>query len=106
MRGHGAEKPKYPHWSKASLCFDLHNFRDEYKREHQRLLAVDFTKVLSWVITDPQDGESTYPQTSELRISVVENERPSKWRAIDSLKSLMGCSGPESRIAIKATRAS
>jgi hypothetical protein len=28
-------KPKYPHWSKASLCFDLHNFRDEYKKEHR-----------------------------------------------------------------------
>jgi len=60
-------KSKNPHWSKASLCFDLYNFRDAYKEEHQRLLAVDFTKVLFWVITDPQDGESSYlkPQNYE-----------------------------------------
>jgi len=53
---------KYQHWSKASLCFDLNRFIEEYKREADRLLAVDFSKVLSWVITDPQAGQSTFPK--------------------------------------------
>lgn len=53
---------KYPHWSKASLCFDLDKFRDEYSREDNNLFAIDFRKVLTWVITDPQNGQSGYPK--------------------------------------------
>ncbi len=55
-------RSKYPHWSKASLCFDLHNFLEEYHKQNSHLLAVDFRKVLFWVITDPQDGQSPFPK--------------------------------------------
>jgi hypothetical protein len=53
---------KYRHWSKASLCFDLHSFKTEYEKQHCNLLAVDFRTVLAWAITDPQDGQSAYPK--------------------------------------------
>ncbi|MGA3213932.1 MAG: hypothetical protein ABSD20_21700, partial [Terriglobales bacterium] len=44
------------------LCFDLQEFRDEYSKQACSLLAVDFQKVLTWAITDPQGGQSTYPK--------------------------------------------
>jgi hypothetical protein len=53
---------KYKHWSKASLCFDLQAFVDEYGRKGNSLLAIDFRNVLIWAITDPQDGQSSYPK--------------------------------------------
>lgn len=53
---------KYRHWSKASLCFDLQKFKDEYSKQDNNLLAVDFRAVLTWVITDPQAGQSAYPK--------------------------------------------
>jgi hypothetical protein len=53
---------KYQHWSKASLCFDLVRFTEEYAKESNNLLAVDFSKVLVWVITDPQAGQSNFPK--------------------------------------------
>lgn len=53
---------KYRHWSKASLCFDLSKFIDEYIRANRILIAVDFTKILTWVIIDPQSGQSKFPK--------------------------------------------
>jgi hypothetical protein len=53
---------KYRHWSKASLCFDLQKFKDEYSKQGSNLLAVDFQKILTWAITDPQGGQSSYPK--------------------------------------------
>ncbi len=53
---------KFRHWSKASLCFDLQRFRDEYSNQGGNLLAVDFQKVLTWAVTDPQGGQSSYPK--------------------------------------------
>jgi len=53
---------KYKHWSKASLCFDLHAFIEEYNRQGKSLLAIDFRKVLTWAITDPRAGQSSYPK--------------------------------------------
>jgi len=51
---------KYPHWSKASLCLDLQKFIAEYNAHGARLLDVDFTKVLTWAVTDPQGGLSSF----------------------------------------------
>lgn len=53
---------KYKHWSKASLCFDLKAFIEEYDRQGNSLLAVDFRRVLTWAVTDPQDGQSNFPK--------------------------------------------
>ena len=53
---------KYHHWSKASLCFDLDRFREEYAKQGNSLLAVDFRTVLTWAITDPQSGQSGFPK--------------------------------------------
>jgi Protein of unknown function DUF262 len=53
---------KYKHWSKASLCFDLQTFMEEYQRQGNSLIAVDFRKVLTWAVTDPQKGQSDFPK--------------------------------------------
>lgn len=53
---------KYRHWSKASLCFNLQAFLEEYNRQNDSLLAIDFRRVLTWAITDPQCGQSSYPK--------------------------------------------
>lgn len=60
------QRGKYRHWSKASLCFDLDRFLDEYNTG-KNLLAVDFRNVLQWAITDPVDGQSKWskPATYE-----------------------------------------
>jgi hypothetical protein len=91
-------KPKNPHWSKASLCFDLHNFRDEYKKEHQRLLAVDFTKVLSWVITDPQDGESSYPKPQNYEYPLPRMSDPANYGRLIRLSRLWDAAVPNAAL--------
>ncbi|HEX5422007.1 MAG TPA: DUF262 domain-containing protein [Candidatus Acidoferrales bacterium] len=53
---------KYRHWSKASLCFDLHRFMAEYDNHGCSLLSIDFRTVLTWAITDPQGGQSSFPK--------------------------------------------
>jgi len=50
---------RYKHWSKASLCFDLTVFADEYGQK-QSVLAVDYRNILKWVVTDPTNGQSTW----------------------------------------------
>lgn len=52
---------KYRHWSKASLCFNVDRFLDEYKAGGH-LFSVDFEDVLQWAITDPVDGKSKWPK--------------------------------------------
>lgn len=49
---------KYTHWSKASLCFDLQQFLEEYSVGELR--TVDFRNVLQWVVTDPAEGQSKW----------------------------------------------
>ena len=55
---------KLKHWSQANLCFDLNNFLTEYTAGGS-ITAVDFRKVLQWIITDPTNGQSTWkkPET-------------------------------------------
>jgi len=50
---------RFKHWSKASLCFDLQVFSEEYSKK-QKVLAVDYRSVLKWIVTDPTDGQSTW----------------------------------------------
>jgi hypothetical protein len=49
---------KYTHWSKASLCFDLQQFLNEYSVGG--LGTVDFRNVLQWIVTDPSGGQSKW----------------------------------------------
>lgn len=53
---------KYRHWSKASLCFDLDVFKKEYVKHNCDLREIDFRTVLAWAITDPQNGQSSFPK--------------------------------------------
>lgn len=52
--------PKYPHWSKASLCFHLPIFLEQYEGSGRSVLAVDYQQVLRWAVTDPTNGRSTW----------------------------------------------
>lgn len=52
---------KYPHWSMATLCFDLDAFLTEYQNTGCRFSDIDFRKVLLWAVTDP-NGLSTFPK--------------------------------------------
>jgi hypothetical protein len=54
-------QPKYRHWSKASLCFDLDAFLAQYTSAGA-LLSIDFRTVLTWAITDPTGGQSQWPK--------------------------------------------
>lgn len=69
-------RAKYRHWSKASLCFDLENFIKEYNREGHNLLAVDFSKILSWAITDPQCGQSSFPKPENYQSPLPKKDSP------------------------------
>lgn len=51
------KKGKTLYWTKASLCFDLEVFIKEYN-ESGHVCAVDYSKVLKWMITDAQKGQS------------------------------------------------
>ncbi len=52
---------KHRHWSRASLCFDLERFSNEYETSGS-LSQVDFRNVLQWVVTDPAEGQSKWPK--------------------------------------------
>jgi hypothetical protein len=49
------------HWSMGELCVDLEKFAEEFART-QSLAALEFEKVLTWVVRDPQNGQSTWPK--------------------------------------------
>jgi len=51
--------PKYSHWSKASLCFDVDAFLNAYSAA-ENVQAIDYRAVLKWVVTDPADGKSKW----------------------------------------------
>jgi len=52
-------RPKYPHWSKGTLCFDLLAFLEEYQ-QCEDVIGIDYRNVLVWAITDPANGQSTW----------------------------------------------
>lgn len=54
-------QPKHRHWSKASLCFDLVAFLQEY-RASGGLFSIDFRNVLTWAVTDSTGGQSKWPK--------------------------------------------
>jgi hypothetical protein len=50
-----------PHWSLGCLCVDVPSLATEYA-EVRRVAAIDFSKVLRWVITDEAVGQSKLPK--------------------------------------------
>ncbi len=52
----------HKHWSIGSLCFDTKAFLEDYKSKDGKLLAVDFTSVLCWMVTKPVGGQSSFPK--------------------------------------------
>jgi hypothetical protein len=66
---------KNPHWSKASLCFDLDAFLGEYQRGGN-LLSVDFNNVLIWAIVDPSNGQSSYHKPDNYEEPLVNSTLP------------------------------
>lgn len=54
-------RPKYPHWSKGTLCFDVDAFLREYGKGGN-VIGIDYREVLAWAVTDPADGQSNWPK--------------------------------------------
>lgn len=51
------------HWSMGQLCVDLVCFADEFAK-HQALSALEFEKVLRWVVRDSKNGQSTWKKAA------------------------------------------
>jgi hypothetical protein len=47
------------HWSMGELCVDLVSFAEEFAK-HQALSALEFEKVLRWVVRDSKNGQSAW----------------------------------------------
>lgn len=61
---------KYPHWSMATLCFDLDAFLKEYQNTGCRFSDIDFRKVLLWAVTDP-NGLSTFRKPDNYELPLI-----------------------------------
>jgi hypothetical protein len=48
----------------GNLCLDLNAFADEYENASDNLLGIDYTHVLTWVVTDAATGKSTTAKQS------------------------------------------
>jgi len=55
--------PKYSHWSKASLCFDVDAFLSQHAIVSD-VQAIDYRNILQWIVTDPADGQSKWKKQS------------------------------------------
>jgi len=52
-------RPKYPHWSKGTLCFDTEAFLAAYGHSED-VIGIDYRDVLKWAVTDPAKGQSEW----------------------------------------------
>jgi hypothetical protein len=59
-------RPKYPHWTMGTLCFDVGAFDEEYTRSND-VIGIDYRRVLRWAITDPAHGQSTWSKPENYR---------------------------------------
>lgn len=59
-------RPKKPHWSKGTLCFDLPAFLAEYDRI-QDVIGIEYRNVLFWAVTDPDKGQSDWKKPDNYR---------------------------------------
>ncbi len=46
------------HWSKASLCIDLHKFNEEFSAKNDTVRKIEAGKILEWAILDATGGQS------------------------------------------------
>jgi hypothetical protein len=59
-------RPTNPHWSKATLCFDVVAFVEAFAAVDD-VIAIDYRGVLRWMITDPNGGQSTWKKPLNYR---------------------------------------
>ncbi len=59
-------RPAKPHWSKATLCFDVEAFADAFDKADD-VIAIDYRNVLRWMITDPNEGQSSWKKPLNYR---------------------------------------
>ena len=50
------------HWSKASMCIDLHKFTAELKAKNDIVRKIEAGKILEWAILDSVAGQSVEPR--------------------------------------------
>lgn len=59
-------RPANPHWSKATLCFDVEAFVEAFDKVDD-VIAIDYRNVLRWMITDPNEGQSSWKKPLNYR---------------------------------------
>ena len=59
-------RPKFPHWSKGTLCFDIEAFLAAYDSSKD-VIGIDYRNVLRWAVTDPKHGQSDYKKPDNYR---------------------------------------
>ncbi|MBN9521368.1 DUF262 domain-containing protein [bacterium] len=59
-------KPKYPHWTKGTLCFDVEAFHKAYLVAKD-VIGIDYRNVLRWAVTDSANGQSTWAKPDNYR---------------------------------------
>ncbi len=59
-------RPKLPHWSKGTLCFDIEAFLAAYDQSKD-VIGIDYRNVLRWAVTDPNHGQSDYKKPDNYR---------------------------------------
>lgn len=84
---------KYKHWSKASLCFDLPTFADDYALKGS-VLSVDYRNVLKWVVTDPTNGQSAWKKQSTYQEPLpIASKEPGRYVRLSRLWTAAGIDG-------------
>ena len=56
-------RPKNPHWSKGTLCFDIEAFLTAYNSAGD-VIGIDYRNVLLWAVTDPNQGLSDWKKAA------------------------------------------
>src|SRR5271157_2421229 len=96
-------QPKYRHWSKASLCFDLEAFLQEY-RAGGGLLSIDFRNVLTWAVTDPTGGQSKWSKPENYAEPLVKSFRAPNDKRLVRLSRLWNEAQPNPNLKEKEFR--
>lgn len=82
------------HWSTGELCVDLEKFADEFTRT-QSLAALEFEKVLTWVVRDPQNGQSAWKKPKNYEEPLFRSsEHPGRFIRLSRLWFALRTSNP------------
>jgi len=78
------------HWSKASLCIDLNEFRSELAAKENKVRKIETGKILEWVILDAINGQSPEPRPGNYEHPLlVSKDHPGRFIRLSRLWNLV-----------------